>query len=84
LLHLIDALFKNSKKNNIVYIKTNQLTDIFYLSEISKNPELRSCIVKNSPFWVSTCIINKCLEQSFQNWKKEYCRTFYAPEQLKC
>jgi hypothetical protein len=50
---------KNSKKNSIVYFQTNQLTDVFNLLEISKNPELRNYIVKNSPFWASTFIINK-------------------------
>jgi hypothetical protein len=59
LLHLIDALFKNSKKNNLIYFQTNQLTDIFNLLEISKNPELRNYIVKNSPFSVSTFIVDK-------------------------
>jgi hypothetical protein len=41
---------------------------------------LRNYIVKNSPFWASTFIINKWLEQPFQNWQKEYCRTFYVSE----
>jgi hypothetical protein len=75
---------KNFKKNNLVYFQTNHLTDIFSLLEISKNPELRNYIVKNSSFWVSNCILHKWLEKPFQNWQKEYCRTFYAPEQLKC
>jgi hypothetical protein len=44
LLHLIDTLFNNFKKNNFIYFQTNQLTDIFNLPEISKNSELRNCI----------------------------------------
>lgn len=79
-LHLLDAIFKNSKKNSLAPFQSSQLIDVLNQEVISENPTLRNFIVQSSPLWVTACIQNKSLTPAFQSWQNDFCKTFYVPE----
>ncbi|OHT11871.1 hypothetical protein TRFO_18565 [Tritrichomonas foetus] len=79
-LVLIDALFKNSKRQQLTMLQSPQLLQQLNSPIIQKNPELHNFMYKSAPSWVSSCASQNCLDQYFASWQESICRSQYVPK----
>ena len=79
-LILIDALFKNSKKQQLSLLQSAKLVRQLNSPIIQHSPELHNFLYKNAPSWVSNCSAQNCLEQFFSSWQESVCRMHYVPK----
>lgn len=79
-LILVDALFKNSKKPQLVLLQSPQLIQQLNSPLIQRNPELHNFIYKSAPIWVSSCAAQNCLDEYFENWQNSICKSYYVPK----
>ncbi|KAK8894107.1 hypothetical protein M9Y10_022539 [Tritrichomonas musculus] len=79
-LILIDALFKNSKKPQLILLQSPQLIQQLNSPLIQRNPELHNFIYKFAPVWVSSCAAQNCLDDYFESWQNSMCKTYYVPK----
>ena len=78
-LILIDALFKNSKKQQLTLLQLQCLLNAFNRPHIAENPQYHNFIFKSSPAWIAQCTQQGCLNNEFNKWQQEYCSFRYVP-----
>ena len=79
-LMVIDALFKNGKKNQLKQLQGKTLIQELDQREISEDPTLHNFIYQNAAMWVTACRDQNCLIDDFSKWQLKFCSTHYVPE----
>ena len=79
-LILIDALFKNSKRQQLIYLQSPRLFKELNRYQISENPRYHNFIFKSSPAWIAQCSQHECLDTDFKNWQQNFCSSRYVPK----
>lgn len=79
-LILVDALFKNSKRPQLILLQNPQLIQQLNSPLIQRNPELHNFIYKSAPVWVSSCTAQNCLDEYFETWQNSICKSYYVPK----
>lgn len=79
-LILIDALFKNSKRTQLQFLQSRELTHPLSDPLILNNPELRNFLCKTTPAWTTACAAQNCLNPDFAEWQESVTRAHFIPK----
>jgi len=76
---LVDALFKNSKREALSGLQLPSLFRSLSDPGIANNPDLRNFLFKCTPSWVSSCASQNCLDSSLSTFQQLICRERFVP-----
>jgi hypothetical protein len=78
-LILIDALFKNCKKECLPELQSAPLFRALEVPGISDDPDLHNFLAKSVPAWVSNCTKNQCLDPALTAYAEFICKDLFTP-----
>jgi hypothetical protein len=78
-LILIDALFKNSKREQLSALQSPVLLSALSDPIVSNHPALHNFLFKNMPLWSANCAAQHCLDEPFSAFIQSLCRERFVP-----
>jgi hypothetical protein len=78
-LILTDALFKNSKREQLSALQSQLLLRALSDPIVSSHPDLHNFLFKNTPLWVSNCTAQHCLDATLAAFQQSVCRGRFVP-----
>ncbi|KAH0793206.1 hypothetical protein GPJ56_002915 [Histomonas meleagridis] len=79
-LILVDALFKNSKRQQLQSLQSPVLMKHLSQPGISENPALQNFLYKTTPSWINSCTSQNCLDPKFSKWQQSQFSTHFVPK----
>jgi hypothetical protein len=78
-LILTDALFKNSKRDQLSALQSPLLLHALSDPIVSYHPDLHNFLFKNAPLWVASCTAQHCLDAALSAFQESVCRERFVP-----
>lgn len=77
---VLDALFKNCKKEQLKELQCQQLYSMLNNPAVLNDPIIHNYLCKNLSAWEIACQENNCLKREFSNFKSQFCAFRFVPE----